>query len=165
MEIENNNSQPSRNGQPVQTAPVSGQRQFPVAANPGHNDATPPAEHSPSPGNRYAPVTPVQSSAPNYNSTDNRRYVPSPHMQQTEPQNPGVNSGNSGRTVWCAGDTANARQPAGSKPFFADAAAATAATAQLQRAGNTVIAAGAATTNDATAAAQLCLAPESNAAK
>ncbi len=95
---ENNNSQPSRNGQPVQTAPVPGQRQFPPAANPGHNDATPPAEHSPSPGNRYAPVTPVQSSAPNYNSTDNRRY-PSPHMQQIEPQNPGVNSGNSGGRV------------------------------------------------------------------
>ena len=86
---QNNNSQPPRNGQPVQTAPAPGQRQIPPVTNPGHNDATPPAENSTSPGNRYATVTPVQPSAPNYNSTDNRRY-PSPHMQQIEPQNPGV---------------------------------------------------------------------------
>jgi hypothetical protein len=95
---QNNNSQPPHNGQPVQTAPVPGQRQFPPVTNPGHNDATPPAEHSTSPGNRSAPVTPVQPSAPNYNSTDNRRY-PSPHMQQGEPQNPGVRPGNSGGRV------------------------------------------------------------------
>jgi len=57
---QNNYSQPPHTGQPVQTAPV--------------------------PGNRYAPVTPGQPSSPNYNSIDNRRY-PSPHMQQNESQN------------------------------------------------------------------------------
>jgi hypothetical protein len=67
-----NNSQPPRTGQPVQTTP--------------------------SPGNRYAPVTPVEPSAPNYNSTDNRRY-PSPKAQQTEPQNPWANPGNPGGHV------------------------------------------------------------------
>ena len=91
-------AQPPRNGQPVQTKTVPGQQQFPPVTNPGHNDAPPPAEHSTSPGNRYAPVTPAQPSAPNYNSTDNRRY-PSPHMQQGEPQNPGVRPGNSGGRV------------------------------------------------------------------
>ena len=98
---QNNNSQPPRNGQPVQTAPVPGQRQFPpvtTSGSPGRNGMTPPAERSTSPGNRSAPVTPVQPSAPNYNSTDNRRY-PSPHMQQIEPQKPGVNPGNSGGHV------------------------------------------------------------------
>jgi len=95
---QNNNSQPPRNGQPTQAAAAPGQRQFPPVTSPGNNVATPPAEHSTSPGNRYAPVTPVQPSAPNYNSTDNRRY-PSPHMQQGEPQNPGANPGNSGGRV------------------------------------------------------------------
>ena len=95
---QNINTQPPRNGQPVQTAPASGQRQFPPVSNPGHNVATPPAEHATSPGNRYAPTTPAQPSAPNYNTTDNRRY-PSPHMQQGEPQKPAVNSGNSGGRI------------------------------------------------------------------
>jgi hypothetical protein len=95
---QNNNSQPPRNGQPMQTAPVPGQRQFPPVTNPGHNVATPPAEHFPSSDNRHASVTPAQPSAPNYNSTDNRRY-PSPKMQQAERPNPGVSSGNSGGRV------------------------------------------------------------------
>lgn len=93
--------QPARNGQPVQTTPPPGQRQFPPATtsgSPGHNAVTMPSEHSPSPGSRYAPVAPVQPQAPNYNSTDNRRY-PSPKMQQTEQQNPRANSGNSGGRV------------------------------------------------------------------
>jgi hypothetical protein len=94
----NNNPQQPRTGQPVQTGPVPGQRQFPPVTNPGHNVATPPTEHSPSSDNRHAPVTPAQPSAPNYNSTDNRRY-PSPKMQQTERPNPGVSSGNSGGRV------------------------------------------------------------------
>jgi hypothetical protein len=76
---ENNNSQPRRN-QPAPPTP------------------TPPTERSSSPGNRYAPVTPVQPSAPNYNSTDNRRY-PSPKLQQNEQSNPRANPGNSGGRV------------------------------------------------------------------
>jgi hypothetical protein len=52
-------------------------------------------EHSPSTGNRYAPVTPVQPSAPNYNSTDDRRY-PSPKVQQTEQPGLRVSPGYSG---------------------------------------------------------------------
>lgn len=70
----NNNFQPPRNGQPVQTTP-------PIGLSP-----------------RYAPVTPVPPSSPNYNSTDDRRY-PSPKAQQTEQQSPRVNQGNSGARV------------------------------------------------------------------
>jgi hypothetical protein len=59
---------------------------------------TPPAEHSSPPVNHYAPLAPVQSSAPNYNSTDTRHY-PSPKAQQTEQENPRTNPGNSGGRV------------------------------------------------------------------
>jgi hypothetical protein len=69
---ENNNSQPQNRYQPTQTAPAQ--------------------------GNHYVPVTPVQPSAPNYNSIDNRRY-PSPKAQQVEQQSPWANPGNSGGRV------------------------------------------------------------------
>jgi len=121
----NDNAQPPRRNQP--TAPTPGQPQSsrpaigspyqppnnnnrndhsqPQAApradtpgSPGRNGAATPAEHSPSPGNRYAPGTPVQPSSPNYNSTDNRRY-PSPKAQQTEPPSPRVNPGSSSPRV------------------------------------------------------------------
>jgi hypothetical protein len=90
---ENNNSQARRN-QPAPPTP------------------TPPTERSSSPGNRYAPVTPVQPSAPNYSSTDNRRY-PSPKLQQNEQPNPRVNPGNSGGRVGAPVTTPSppARQP------------------------------------------------------
>jgi len=65
---------------------------YPPAAtsgSPGRNEMTTPAERPLSPFNRFAPV---QSSTPNYNSTDDRRY-PTPKMQQIEQQNPRVNPG------------------------------------------------------------------------
>ena len=95
---QNNNSQPPRNYQPVQPTSPGQQRNPPATTpgSPGRNQVTTPA--SPSPGNRYAPITPVQPQSPNYNSPDNRRY-PSPRTQQTEQQNPRVNSGNTGGRV------------------------------------------------------------------
>jgi hypothetical protein len=98
---ENNNAQPPRGYQPAPPTATPGQRQVPPATtpgSPGRNETTTPTGRSPSPDNRYAPVTPVQPQAPNYNSTDDRRY-PSPKMQQTEQQNPRVNPGNSGGRV------------------------------------------------------------------
>jgi hypothetical protein len=98
---QNNDSQPPHNYQPVPATPTPGQRQIPpvtTPGSPGHNQVTPPTERAPSPGNHFAPVAPVQPSAPNYNSTDNRRY-PSPKLQQNEQQNPRVNPGNSGGRV------------------------------------------------------------------
>ena len=74
---QNNNSQQPRNYQPAPTTPT---------------------EHSPSPGNYHAPIAPVQPSPPDYNSTDNRRYV-SPRTQQTEQQIPRANPGNTGGRV------------------------------------------------------------------
>jgi hypothetical protein len=90
---EDNNSQPPRRYQPEPQTPA-------------------PTEHSPSPFNRYAPVAPVQPSAPNYNSTDDRRY-PSPKAQQIEQQSPSprANPGNSGGRVG-----APVEQPAPSPP-------------------------------------------------
>jgi hypothetical protein len=97
----NDNAQPPRGYQPAPPTATPGQRQVPPATtpgSPGRNETTTPTGRSPSPDNRYAPVTPVQPQAPNYNSTDDRRY-PSPKMQQTEQQNPRVNPGNSGGRV------------------------------------------------------------------
>lgn len=94
---ENNNPSPRRD-QPVPPVQTPGQRQVPPVVNPGssgHNEMTPPAEHSSPPVNHYAPLAPVQPSAPNYNSTDTRHY-PSPKAQQTEQENPRANPGNSG---------------------------------------------------------------------
>jgi hypothetical protein len=91
---EDNNSQ-SRRNQPASSTPMLGQRQIPPAitpGSPGRNEMTPPAEHSSSPGNRYVPATPVQPSAPNYGSADNRRY-PSPRM------NPGSSGGSAAAPV------------------------------------------------------------------
>jgi hypothetical protein len=103
----NNPQQPRRNqpavpGQSQSSRPTTGSiyqspnnnyRNDPLQpqapGSPVRNDVTPPNDRSPSPGNHYAPVTPVQPQAPNYNSPDNRRY-PSPHMQQVEPQSPRV---------------------------------------------------------------------------
>jgi hypothetical protein len=81
----NYNSQPPNHYQSAPATPAPGQRQIqPIETfgSPANNEMTP-NEHSPSTGNRYVPVTPVQPSAPNYNSTDDRRY-PSPKVQQTE---------------------------------------------------------------------------------
>jgi hypothetical protein len=97
----NDNAQPPRRNQPAPPTATPGQRQIPPATtpgSPGRNETTTPTGRSPSPGNRYAPVTPVQPQTPNYNSTDNRRY-PSPRMQQPEQQSPRVNPGNSGGRV------------------------------------------------------------------
>ena len=97
---ENNNPQP-RHDQPAPPTPMPGQRQIPpvtTSVSPGHHETPASVERSWSPDNRYAPVTPVQPSAPNYSSTDNRRY-PSPKMQQTEQPNPRMNPGNSGGRV------------------------------------------------------------------
>jgi hypothetical protein len=93
---ENVISQPPRRYEPASPAPAPVQRPIPPAASsgsPGRGGVTPPSERSPSPGNRYAPVVPVQPQPPNYNSIDNRRY-PSPRMQQSEPQVPRANPGN-----------------------------------------------------------------------
>ena len=90
------NAQPQRSYQQVQQAP--GQRQIQPVNTPGsparNEMPTPTKQYSP-PDNRYAPVTTVQPSAPNYNSTDNRRY-PSPKALQTESPNPWANPVNSG---------------------------------------------------------------------
>ena len=98
-EQNNYNSQPPRTGQPAQTMP--------------------------SPGTRYAPVAPVQQSAPNYNSPDNRRY-PSPHMQQNEQQNSRANSSGSGGRVVAPVDTPAPAQtaPAESRPNYSQPNAA-----------------------------------------
>jgi hypothetical protein len=98
---ENNNPPTPRRNQPVPPVQTPGQRQVPPVAtpgSPGHNGMTPPAEHSSPPVNHYAPLAPVQPSAPNYNSTDTRHY-PSPKAQQTEQENPRANPGNSGGRV------------------------------------------------------------------
>jgi hypothetical protein len=94
----NDNAQPPRRYQPVESTPPPGQRQIPpvtTLSSPARNGTPTPTEHSPSPGNRNSPVTPVQPAVPNYNSTDDRRY-PSPKAQQTEQQGSRANPGNSG---------------------------------------------------------------------
>jgi hypothetical protein len=94
--------QPPRRDQPAPPVPAPGQRQIPPVTTPGlpgRNGTPPPAGRSPSPDNRFAPVSPVQPPTPNNNnSTDNRRY-PSPRMLQTEQQNPRANPGNAGGRV------------------------------------------------------------------
>jgi hypothetical protein len=90
----NNNLQPQRSSQPMPPVRTPGQRQIPPVTTPGspvRNGMVTPTGLSP----RYAPVAPVQPQAPNYNSTDDRRY-PSPKMQQTEQQSPRANPGNTG---------------------------------------------------------------------
>ncbi len=86
----NNNAQPQPRYQPAAPAPLMGQPQAPHATT-----FSAPVEPVRSPSQNYAPITPAQPSAPNYNSTDNRRY-PSPRMQQIESQSPRTNPGNSG---------------------------------------------------------------------
>ena len=93
----NYNSQPPNRYQPATPTPAPGQRQIqPLATfgSPANNEI----ELSPSTGNRYAPVTPVQPSTPNYNSSDDRRY-PSPKVQQTEQPGLRVSPGYSGGRV------------------------------------------------------------------
>jgi len=103
----NTHSQPTGRYQSAPPMPTPGQPQNPPAyppGSPGHiQTMTPTAplanrHASIAPAQPISPVSPGQQSAPNYNTADNRRY-PTPHMQQSEQQNPRANPGNPGGSV------------------------------------------------------------------